>query len=737
MADEIIIKYKADVSGLKAELKSVEESLKKVDAESEKTGNNISSGIEKGEAKVKSLKSQLKDLKAQLASATDPKDIERLAKAAGKLTDQIEDATDAAKVFASESKFEQIGNAFGSVVSKVRSLDFKGALDQSKLLLATAKGLTFKEALTGLKDIVGTVKNIGQAILTSPLFLIGGAIAGAVMIFNDLEESSARVNQTYLDGLDILKQSRDASEAYRKAQRDLAIENKAALGEITELEANRLKGQNKYQDEYKKLLLERQTREKEALEQAEKDREEDGFRRTKQLFEFFGGETDITKAQKQKLKDIETAFQNSVKDLNLLFREEDKKVRIADDNAKLKERQELSKKLIEEEERLRKVLRDLQTQNIADGYERERQTLLNKFDDDVKQYKNNAKIRLELERKLGFDIAELNTKYGKNKIDQDGVIQSRLLQSTETTQSEIRDLTAENNLKLKQLKEEEAEFQLKKDEESLEFRKRNLQAFLNFAQNALSTYSQIYNDNVNAEIQANQDAKDANLESLQEEYDGKLISQEIYEKRKKAIEDEAAQKERELKKEQFERNKQIAIINATIATAQAVVGALAQSKELGAGAFVLAALMGILGAAQVGAITSQPTPKFEKGGWIDGKRHSQGGTIIEAEKDEFVINRKDAMKNASLLEAINSGTAEEFINQKFIAPVLREQERKYAEAKDSSFANNIVNSMLLNSGQFKDGNLLESLKRSRQSDRENAIFIVKELTKRTSNSRSW
>ena len=45
MADEIIIKYKADVSGLKAELKSVEESLKKVDAESEKTGNNISKGL--------------------------------------------------------------------------------------------------------------------------------------------------------------------------------------------------------------------------------------------------------------------------------------------------------------------------------------------------------------------------------------------------------------------------------------------------------------------------------------------------------------------------------------------------------------------------------------------------------------------------------------------------------------------------------------------------------------------
>lgn len=737
MADEIIIKYTADVSGLKADLKTVQTELKNTEKVGVDAADKTSESFQKTTDKTKSLKTQLKELKAQLANATDPKDIERLAKAAGKLTDQLQDATDAAKVFASESKFEQIGNAFGSVLNKVKSLDFKGALDQSKLLLATAKGLTFKEAIGGLKDIAGTVKNIGQAILTSPLFLIGGAIAGAVMVFNDLEATSARVNQTYLDGLDILKQSRDASEAYRKAQRDLAVENKLALGEITDLEANRLKTQNKFQDEYKKLLLERQTREKEALAQAEKDREEDGFRRTKQLYEFLGGETDATKAQKQKLKDIEQAFNNSVKDLNLLFREEDKKGRIADDNAKIKEREELNKRLIEEEERLRRVLRDLQTQNIADGYEREKQTLLNKFDDDVKQYKNNAKIRLELERKLGFETADLNTKYGKVKIDQDGAIQSRLLLSEEHTQNEIVDLTAENNLKIKQLNEQLADDQAKLDDAELQRRIKNFNTYLSTASTLINGFAQIYNDNANAEIQKNEDVKNENLAILQEEYDNKLISQEIYEARKKKIEEEALAVERDLKKEQFERNKQIAIINATIATAQAVTGALAQTAELGYGAIILAGLMAVLGAAQIGAIASQPTPKFEKGGWIDGKRHSQGGTIIEAEKDEFVINRNDARKNADLLEAINSGTANEFINQKFIAPILREQERKHNEYKENAFADSIVNSMLLNSGQFKDANLLEALKRNRQSDRENTMILVKELSKRTHNSRSW
>ena len=133
MADEIIIKYKADVSGLTADLKTVQTDLKATETVATDSANKTTKAFDKTTDSTKSLRTQLKELKAQLANATDPKDIEKLARAAGKLTDQIEDATDAAKVFASESKFEQIGNAFGSVVSKLRNLDFSGAVAQSKL----------------------------------------------------------------------------------------------------------------------------------------------------------------------------------------------------------------------------------------------------------------------------------------------------------------------------------------------------------------------------------------------------------------------------------------------------------------------------------------------------------------------------------------------------------------------------------------------------------------------------
>ena len=34
-----------------------------------------------------------------------------------------------------------------------------------------------------------------------------------------------------------------------------------------------------------------------------------------------------------------------------------------------------------------------------------------------------------------------------------------------------------------------------------------------------------------------------------------------------------------------------------------------------------------------------PAGKFEQGGYVGGNRHSQGGTIIEAERGEFVMSR--------------------------------------------------------------------------------------------------
>lgn len=143
--------------------------------------------------KVQSLRSQLKSLKADLANATDPEEIIRLSKAAGELTDRIQDANDAANVFATDSPFEAVGNGLGSVASKLANLDFAGAAQQSRLLVNASKQITFKETLTGIKQLGQTLFNVGKALLTNPLFLLGAAVLLIITNFDKLKNAGGLV----------------------------------------------------------------------------------------------------------------------------------------------------------------------------------------------------------------------------------------------------------------------------------------------------------------------------------------------------------------------------------------------------------------------------------------------------------------------------------------------------------------------------------------------------------------
>lgn len=98
-------------------------------------------------------------------------------------------------------------------------------------------------------------------------------------------------------------------------------------------------------------------------------------------------------------------------------------------------------------------------------------------------------------------------------------------------------------------------------------------------------------------------------------------------------------KRAKLARDQAKSQKAIAIIGATINTAQAVTKALAQGGFFAGPAF--AAVVGALGAAQIALIASQPLPKAERGGVIKG---SAAGTALiagEAGKSEAIIPLED------------------------------------------------------------------------------------------------
>ncbi|MAH50981.1 hypothetical protein CMI37_34510, partial [Candidatus Pacearchaeota archaeon] len=61
--------------------------------------------------------------------------------------------------------------------------------------------------------------------------------------------------------------------------------------------------------------------------------------------------------------------------------------------------------------------------------------------------------------------------------------------------------------------------------------------------------------------------------------------------------------------------------------------------DFGASTVALTAIAIATGAMQAGIVAGQSMPKFAQGGMIGGRRHSAGGTMINAEAGEFVMSR--------------------------------------------------------------------------------------------------
>ena len=67
--------------------------------------------------------------------------------------------------------------------------------------------------------------------------------------------------------------------------------------------------------------------------------------------------------------------------------------------------------------------------------------------------------------------------------------------------------------------------------------------------------------------------------------------------------------------------------------------------------------MAVLGGVQIAAaVKANPIPEFQRGGLIGGRRHSSGGTMINAEQGEFVMSRS-AVQSVGLesLNRMNEG----------------------------------------------------------------------------------
>jgi len=710
MADQILVEYRASVDGLKADLKSAESAMTKVETTAKKSAESTSKHFKQAGSSIKEAASEIA---VQLGVAFGVSQVIAFGKEsvkafleaevnANKLKFAItkiggEGETAFRKLIEQSAKLQKISifsdDSIQNAQTQLATLGLNSkqieALIPKVLDLASATGQDLNSAtqsiIQGINGQTRSLKAVGLeftatgdktqnlAILTEKLNKFVGATGDA------LNTTTGKLKR-FENGIDDIKES--IGEVIVKSGNDL-LDFFDALGEGFDKVAVRTA-----RAEFANVFA---------------------------------------KQNEMILKDAQSSEERRLQ----LIKESNAKYAVILENGK-KQNNSTAKKFLydqlKNEETLNKELRRLNEERNGLGVDQEAidkaKEAADKIKADaIKASKDEAAEKLKILRKYQDDQADL--------INEEADKRDAKLKVLRAGQGDYELEQQKKNIKaLNELREAQGEYEVEVAKKTAEEKQAIQQAGFEFVANAISSINQIQQNNIQSEINSINETKDTEIAALDDQLKNKSISQEQYQKKKDAIDQKAREKERQLKIKAFEADKTAAIIQTIINTAQAVVSGFAQ------GGPVLAALAAATGAIQLAVISSQPTPKFAKGGLVGGKLHSEGGTLIEAQRGEFVNTIEATNRNSGLLEAMNKNKEQKYIQDFYIAPILRAQIKKQSEQKDNSFASNIANSLALNSN-FKDGNLLDSMKQSRRAEKENFMYLAKALKGRSRNARSW
>jgi hypothetical protein len=226
---------------------------------------------------IGAIKAELRDLKGQIADATDPAVMTALAQRAGELKDRLKDANEQIAVFTTGSKFEAVSTSFGQIGSDLASLDFEGASEKASVFAKNLGSLNPADLAKGFKGFTSVITTVGGAfvklgvtILANPIFLlvavitvivvaigvflkkigvldavfkaIMGPINAVIQGFKDLtdwmgltdnaaEENAEAVKESSEKNIESIKQQSKAQQDLFNLTKDLSDEEIAALEE--------------------------------------------------------------------------------------------------------------------------------------------------------------------------------------------------------------------------------------------------------------------------------------------------------------------------------------------------------------------------------------------------------------------------------------------------------------------------------------------------------------------------
>jgi len=408
-----------------------------------------------------------------------------------------------------------------------------------------------------------------------------------------------------------LQQQKDAYDALRKLNEDATVQ---AAADNYKAEQDKLKAQ----EDANKRYIEKQKQLQKEREDAEK----------KRLAEEKAAEEALAAQREEMLKRTRSQYENEIAELE---KKRDKEISIAGLNAD---------ELLAIEDHYAaaiKAVRDREQQDLENAKKAEQAEIDAKAEEARKKAEEAAAEREDLLKTYGViapDDGELEKQLNRLKT----ALDAGFLSEEEYT-------NAVSNLYQKMAQEKAA-------------------SVVDMAQQTMSAMSSIVGAmeaSENAEMQKYMEDNQEKQDALKSRLDAGLITQAEYDNQVAKLNAEQEKKKKELDLKQAKRQKAMAIMNATLNAAGAIIASLAQSpvaigpipNPAGIASLALATATGI---AQIAAAAATPLPKASKGMLIAGPSHAQGGTLIEAEGGEAIINKRATSRFLPLLSRINQST---------------------------------------------------------------------------------
>jgi hypothetical protein len=636
----------------------------------------------------KSLTGQLRGLKQELAQLeTAGKDgtaaFQELLITAAKLEDQIGDTRDRVRILASDTfKFDAAVGATQALASGFEiaqgaaalfgseSEDLQRALLKVQAATAVANGVQQVAALITQESAVKTAVLTGAqaayaAVVgasTGALRLFKLALAGTgigvlvlaitelIGYFNDLQAESAKTQTVFGRFKDTFANAKTAIEGFRDAIIDAQSRIDVALGRTSKTEADinktRREGYKQLEADLKQLVFAQE------LLRIEYQREVAASKDANASFE---ERIKASNRAEQKLKEL-TTVEKAVNDARA---EGQKSIELT--VKALIEEEKATERAKDEKEKNKNKIKETRLEYVK---------LSETLDEYTKKQRDSIKIETELsdlnlktaeesfQSRIFFLQAEqaagdksLETKI--KIIEAEGAARKAALELNEDFANRSKIIDAETQAAITATTKTEFD---KRVELALQYAQQVTALF-----NTINELSKQQSENRLSDITATSEAE-LNAINASSDLERDKARQRI------ALEKRTNQAIAAEKTKQARQDKALALFQIGINTAKGIISALGATPPNP----ILAAFIGVTGAIQAAAVAAKPLPKFEKGGLIGGRLHSQGGTMIEAEQGEYMVNRRQTAKHRRELDAMNTSTEafRRMIDERYVRPAL-------------------------------------------------------------------